>query len=109
MQLSRKHFEFIADDIAPLLEKPTSIEIIADKLAATNPRFDHEKFTQRALRNWEAANIPAEHVEALDNLIDEVKTESKPGLVASVMFKKAEAKRQAELQEMYAIGENPND
>lgn len=91
MQLSRKHFEFIADDIAPLLEKPTSIEVIADKLEDTNPRFDREKFTQRALRNWEAANIPAEYVEALDNLIDEVKTESKPGLVASVMFKKAEA------------------
>jgi len=57
MQLSRKHFEFIADDIAPLLEKPTSIEVIADKLEDTNPRFNREKFTERALRNWEDANL----------------------------------------------------
>ena len=60
MKLSRQHFEFIADEISPLLEKPTSIEIIADKLTPTNPNFDREKFTQRALKNWEAANLPAE-------------------------------------------------
>jgi hypothetical protein len=57
MKLSRQHFEFIADEIAPLLEKPTSIEVIADKLEDTNPNFDREKFTQRALRNWEDANL----------------------------------------------------
>jgi hypothetical protein len=73
MKLSRQHFEFIADDIAPLLEKPTSIEVIADKLEDTNPNFNRETFTQRALRNWEDANI-----ETL-------------------------------LEELYAIGENPND
>jgi hypothetical protein len=57
MQLSRKHFEFIADDIAPLLENPASIEVIADKLEDTNPRFDREKFTERALKNWEVSNL----------------------------------------------------
>jgi hypothetical protein len=57
MKLSRQHFEFIADDIAPLLENPTSIETIADKLEDTNPNFDREKFTERALRNWEDANL----------------------------------------------------
>jgi hypothetical protein len=57
LKLSRRHFEFIADEIAPLLEFPTSIEALADKLAATNPRFDREKFTERALRNWEDANL----------------------------------------------------
>jgi hypothetical protein len=62
MKLSRQHFEFIADDIAPLLENPTSIEAIADKLEETNPNFDREKFTQRALKNWETKNIPLEEV-----------------------------------------------
>lgn len=62
MKLSRQHFEFIADDIAPLLENPTSIEAIADKLEETNPNFDREKFTQRALKNWENENIPLEEV-----------------------------------------------
>jgi hypothetical protein len=57
MKLSRQHFEFIADDIAPLLENPTSIETIAEKLEDTNPNFDREKFTERALRNWEDANL----------------------------------------------------
>jgi len=66
LKLSRRHFEFIADEIAPLLEFPTSIETLADKLEDTNPRFDHEKFTQRALRNWEDANIPYATVSAKD-------------------------------------------
>lgn len=66
MKLSRQHFEFIADDIAPLLEKPTSIEVIADKLEETNPNFNRETFTQRALRNWEDANIPYATVSAKD-------------------------------------------
>jgi len=57
MKLSRQHFEFIADDIAPLLENPTSIEVIADKLEDTNPNFKRETFTQRALKNWEDANL----------------------------------------------------
>jgi len=57
MKLSRQHFEFIADDIAPLLENPASIEVIADKLENTNPNFKRETFTQRALKNWEDANL----------------------------------------------------
>jgi len=57
MKLSRQHFEFIADDIAPLLENPASIEVIADKLENTNPNFKRETFTQRALKNWENANL----------------------------------------------------
>ena len=72
MKLSRQHFEFIADDIAPLLDSPTSIEVIADKLEDTNPNFKRETFTQRALKNWEAKNIPAVMVEELDALIAEV-------------------------------------
>jgi|13_taG_2_1085334.scaffolds.fasta_scaffold05517_11 hypothetical protein len=91
MKLSRQHFEFIADDIAPLLEKPTSIEVIADKLEETNPNFNRETFTQRALKNWEAENIPAEHIATLDGLIEQIKDTPRQGLVASIMQKKAEA------------------
>ena len=74
LKLSRQHFEFIADKIAPLLEFPTGIEAMADKLEDTNPRFDREKFTQRALKNWEAKHIPAVMIEELDALIAEVTT-----------------------------------
>jgi hypothetical protein len=62
MKLSRQHFEFIADDIAPLLANPVFVEDIADKLEDTNPNFNREIFTQRALKNWEAVNIPLEEV-----------------------------------------------
>ena len=72
MKLSRQHFEFIADTIAPLLESATSIEVIADELQHTNPNFNRETFTQRALKNWEAKHIPAVMIEELDALIAEV-------------------------------------
>lgn len=62
MKLSRQHFEFIADTIAPMLANPVFVEDIADKLEDTNPNFNREIFTQRALRNWENENIPLEEV-----------------------------------------------
>jgi hypothetical protein len=62
MKLSRQHFEFIADKIAPMLANPVFVEDIADELEDTNPNFDREKFTQRALKNWENENIPLEEV-----------------------------------------------
>jgi hypothetical protein len=91
MKLSRQHFEFIADEIAPLLESATSIEVIADKLEETNPNFNREIFTQRALKNWEEKNIPAEHIATLDGLIEQIKDTPRQGLAASIMQKKAEA------------------
>lgn len=62
MKLSRQHFEFIADEIAPMLSNPLFVEEIADKLEHTNPNFNRETFTQRALKNWEEQNIPLEEV-----------------------------------------------
>ena len=62
MKLSRKHFEFIADTIAPMLANPVFVEDIADKLEDTNPNFNREIFTQRALKNWENENITLEEV-----------------------------------------------
>ena len=54
MRLTKQHFEFIADDVAPLLAWVTGIEELADKLKLTNPRFDRDKFVRRATQNWEA-------------------------------------------------------
>ena len=53
MRMSKQHFDFIADQIGPLLHWPTAVHEIADKLAATNPRFDREKFVSRAVNAWE--------------------------------------------------------
>ena len=54
MKLTRKHFEFIADELAPLLGWATDVETMTDALRKTNPNFDADKFKKRALKNWEA-------------------------------------------------------
>ena len=51
MRLSKQHFEFLADEVAPLLSWVTGIEELADKL--TKPDFDRDKFVRRATKNWE--------------------------------------------------------
>lgn len=60
--MSKRHFEFMADEVAPLMGWPTSIYRMADKLAKTNPRFDKEKFISRAVKNWEQAH-PMENID----------------------------------------------
>lgn len=54
MRLTRQHFEFMADEVAPLLGWATGVNELADKLQQTNPRFDRDKFVRRATKNWEA-------------------------------------------------------
>lgn len=58
-KMTRQHFNFIADLIGPITY-PTELARIADQLAATNPRFDREKFLDRAIKNYEANNVPAD-------------------------------------------------
>ena len=53
MRLTRQHFEFMADEVAPLLGWATGVNELADKLQKTNPRFDRDKFVKRATKNWE--------------------------------------------------------
>ena len=53
MRLSKQHFEFLADEVAPLLSWVTGIEELADKLKKTNPDFDRDKFVRRAPKKWE--------------------------------------------------------
>ncbi len=53
MKLSRKHFEFIADNMGATATWPTQIEAWADALEKTNPKFNREKFVDRAVAAWE--------------------------------------------------------
>lgn len=54
--MSQRHFEYIADNIAPLLNWPPQIVEMAEQLASTNPRFNKEKFIERATKAWEQAH-----------------------------------------------------
>lgn len=56
--MSRKHFEWVADSIAPMVNSPTVIERIADDLEAMNPRFNRDRFINRAVKAWERNNLP---------------------------------------------------
>ena len=56
-RMTRAHYQFIADNIGPHLSWPSTLHDIADKLAATNPLFDKEKFIQRATKAWEDAHL----------------------------------------------------
>ena len=67
MRMSKMHFEFLADEIAPLLHWATGVHELADKLKQTNPRFNREKFVERALKNWEAR-----YLESLEEVNEEI-------------------------------------
>jgi phosphoenolpyruvate carboxylase len=56
--MTRKHFEWVADTVAPMVNSPLIIERIADDLEAMNPRFDRDKFVDRAIKAWEKNHIP---------------------------------------------------
>tara|TARA_R100001460_G_scaffold5214_1_gene14602 strand:- start:4810 stop:5016 length:207 start_codon:yes stop_codon:yes gene_type:complete len=51
--MTKKDYEFIADEIAPMMHWPTHIEELADKLQALNSKFDKDKFVARAIEAWE--------------------------------------------------------
>ncbi len=56
--MQQRHYEFLADNVAPLMGWPTQIHQMADKLASTNPKFNRDKFIKRATAAWEKANPP---------------------------------------------------
>lgn len=64
-KMTRKHYNFIADMIGPMVGWPSHLQVIADELAATNPLFNREKFLQRAVAAWEAKQ---KHVELDDEI-----------------------------------------
>ena len=58
MRVTRQHFEYIADNFAPLVSSPIVIEQIADDLELLNDRFNRKKFLARAIAKWEQKNLP---------------------------------------------------
>jgi len=56
--MTRKHFEWVADSIAPMVNSPLVIERIADDLASMNPRFNRKRFIDRAVAAWDRKNKP---------------------------------------------------
>jgi hypothetical protein len=62
-RLSRKTFEFLADELGTIMEWPTALHDVADALAKTNPRFDREKFLRRAMNKWEETHYGAHLLE----------------------------------------------
>lgn len=58
--MQKRHLEYIADRVAPLLAWPTRIQELADELAKSNPKFNREKFVTRATAAWEKHNPPPE-------------------------------------------------
>ena len=64
-RMTRAHYNFIADVIAPQVSWPTKLRDIANELEATNPAFNRGKFLSRATKAWEAA-------QNVDELNDEI-------------------------------------
>ena len=60
--MQQRHFEYLADKVAPLLGWPSQIVEMANILCDTNPRFNKEKFLERATTAWEKAN-PMENID----------------------------------------------
>lgn len=65
--MTRQHLIFIADIIGPMIAWPSHLQVLADELAATNPRFNRDKFIQRAIKAWEES-----HSEYLQEVEDEI-------------------------------------
>ena len=63
---TRRDFEFIADYIMPHMSWATGIEQVADELKRTNPRFNRDKFVERATKNWEER-----YMQGQENLYDD--------------------------------------
>ena len=66
-RMTPQHYVFIADMIGPMVAWPSHLQTLANELAATNPRFDKDKFIQRAVKAWEA-----NHSQYLQEVEDEV-------------------------------------
>ena len=52
-RMSRMHYNFIADLIGPQVSWPSHLHSIADELEKTNPKFNRDRFIERATKAWE--------------------------------------------------------
>ena len=72
MKMTKQHYEFLTDEVLPLMASPSNLEEVADKLGDTNPLFNRGVFMARALKKWEDKNIPKAMIAELDQMIEEV-------------------------------------
>ena len=72
MKMTKQHYEFLTDEVLPLMASPSNLEEVADKLGNTNPLFNRGVFMARALKKWEDKNIPKAMIAELDQMIEEV-------------------------------------
>jgi len=56
VNMTRVHYNFIADKIGPQVAWPSHLHSIADALESTNTRFDRDRFIERATTAWEKHN-----------------------------------------------------
>lgn len=62
VKMNRAQLDYLADVFGDLVPWPTSLEAVADKLEATNPRFDRDKFIRRATERWESNHPFADEI-----------------------------------------------
>ena len=67
-RFTRQDFEFIADEIAPMLSHPSQISTLAATLRVTNKNFNRDRFIDRATQAWEDEHIDRMSAEIDDNL-----------------------------------------
>lgn len=65
----KRHFEFIAEHVAPLLGTPQDIEQLADTFEDTNADFKRGKFVMKAIKNWEDKHLTAYEATIIDDQI----------------------------------------
>lgn len=66
VNFQRRHLEWVADEIAPMLGWPSEIDALADALEVTNDYFNREKFISRATQAWND-----KHGAAIDEMADQ--------------------------------------
>jgi len=54
----RRHYEWLAENVGPLLSTPTDAERLADLFEDDNPAFKRGVFVSKMIDKWEERNIP---------------------------------------------------
>jgi hypothetical protein len=59
----RRHYEWLVDNVGPLLSTPTDAERLADLFEEDNPAFKRGVFVSRMIDKWEETNLSEEEME----------------------------------------------
>jgi|5B_taG_2_1085324.scaffolds.fasta_scaffold72059_2 hypothetical protein len=64
IQMTEKEEDYVAQVLAPLVSSPTLIERMGDDLKDMNPKFNRDKWVDRAIKAWEETNLPRLYYES---------------------------------------------